>query len=348
MDRVYQSNAIGTPPSAVASSGAYPTAGNKASGQLATVPGAYWFYSVTEEIRNAIIQAGITPDPAKINQLATALAKFLPLAGGKMEGAIKFASDGAVARDGTTNYLGLFGSGTAWWDNGANLCLYGVDHANNGQFAMTAIYKSADGTLSKAALTGKGDGTLTWSGSRILTVATGLQLSGGTMSGVITTSNTVAIRKSSDDSFVRVYGGSDYTKGAYLRLDGQTGERSGGFRLAACNGSSTKYIDGTADGSLAWDGHSINHYINPSSTTSLPVDGTESTIPLDGWIYLSAQRNSSGVGEVAGYVNGAYFIRVQSNNYSYAYIPIPVKKGDKFKAVQKDLSWCAATFKAFV
>ena len=86
MDRVYQSNAIETPPSSVASSGSYPTAGNKASGQLATVPGPYWFYSITEEIRNAIVKAGLTPDAAKVNQLADALGKFLPLSGGTMTG----------------------------------------------------------------------------------------------------------------------------------------------------------------------------------------------------------------------------------------------------------------------
>lgn len=86
MDRVYQSNAIETPPSSVASSGSYPTAGNKASGQLATVPGPYWFYSITEEIRNAIIAAGLTPDSSQVNQLATALAKFLPLSGGNVTG----------------------------------------------------------------------------------------------------------------------------------------------------------------------------------------------------------------------------------------------------------------------
>ena len=86
MDRVYQANAIETPPSTTASSGSYPTAGNKASGQLATVPGPYWFYSITEEIRNALIAAGVTPDAAKVNQLAEALGKFLPVSGGNVTG----------------------------------------------------------------------------------------------------------------------------------------------------------------------------------------------------------------------------------------------------------------------
>lgn len=86
MDRVYQSHAIETPPAAVASSGSYPTSGNKTTGQSATVPGPYWFYSITEEIRNAIVAAGLVPDPAKVNQLALAMAAFLPKNGGDISG----------------------------------------------------------------------------------------------------------------------------------------------------------------------------------------------------------------------------------------------------------------------
>lgn len=96
MDRVYQANAIETPPSTTPSSGSFPTAGNKASGQLATVPGPYWFYSITEEIRNALIAAGVTPDAAKVNQLAEAMSKFLPLSGGNVTGNLTVQSKNVV------------------------------------------------------------------------------------------------------------------------------------------------------------------------------------------------------------------------------------------------------------
>lgn len=79
MDRVYQSNAVETPPEPVTSSGSYPTAGSKVTGQSATVPGPYWFYAVTEEIRNAIIAAGITPNQNEVDQLAKALGKTVPV-----------------------------------------------------------------------------------------------------------------------------------------------------------------------------------------------------------------------------------------------------------------------------
>lgn len=92
MDRVYQSNGVETPPATISSSGSYPSSGNKAVGQLATVPGAYWFYMVTEEIRNAILASGLTPDPAKVNQLGEAFAKFLPLTGGVLTGDLGLSS----------------------------------------------------------------------------------------------------------------------------------------------------------------------------------------------------------------------------------------------------------------
>ena len=97
MDRVYQSGAVESPPEPVATSGSFPTSGSKITGQSATVPGAYWFYSVTEEIRNAIIAVGTTPDPAKVNQLAEAMGKFLPLTGGKMRGNIALAPNSTEA-----------------------------------------------------------------------------------------------------------------------------------------------------------------------------------------------------------------------------------------------------------
>lgn len=151
MDRVYQSNAIETPPSAVASSGSYPTAGNKASGQLATVPGPFWFYSITEEIRNAIVAAGITPDSANVGQLALALGKFLPLTGGKMTGTIvnNTGSDSPVLKNDT---------GAQFWLFGAN------DQTYKGGFILRT--KKEDGEI--CDFRGDSDGGLIWGGQEVL------------------------------------------------------------------------------------------------------------------------------------------------------------------------------------
>ena len=161
MDRVYQSNAIETPPSAVASSGSYPTAGNKASGQLATVPGPYWFYCITEEIRNAIVSAGLTPDPAQVDQLAKAMAKYLPLSGGTMTGAIKSSSQTTIQATTDNSSIGIYGSTAS--ANGARLLLRGKGHSNSGWAELSAH----DGTNDKV-LALRPDGTLQWGGANIV------------------------------------------------------------------------------------------------------------------------------------------------------------------------------------
>lgn len=73
MDRVYLSNTSETPPEQPPSAGGFPTAGSRFSGVPATVPGAYWFHSVTEEIRNVITGFGLTPDASDLTQLYQAI-----------------------------------------------------------------------------------------------------------------------------------------------------------------------------------------------------------------------------------------------------------------------------------
>ncbi len=76
MDRIYLANAVQTAPampSAETSKG-YPTDGSATSGQLATIPGSHWFHAVTEEIRNAIVAAGIDPAGNEYDQLSRAIA----------------------------------------------------------------------------------------------------------------------------------------------------------------------------------------------------------------------------------------------------------------------------------
>lgn len=158
MDRVYQSNAVGTPPAVTPSSGAYPTAGNKSVGQLATVPGPYWFYSITEEIRNAIVAAGLTPDPAQVNQLATAMAKYLPLSGGAMTGHI-------ITDKSKINHI-LLSGGVGWSEGDASLYLYNANAGDNhGAFQLVAGHHE-----NFTALEGMPDGTLKWGGKNVACV----------------------------------------------------------------------------------------------------------------------------------------------------------------------------------
>jgi len=75
MDRgAYSANASASAPSAPAApSAAYPTDGDPLTALAATIPGAWWFHAVTEEIRNTLVLAGITPDYEDTTQLAAAV-----------------------------------------------------------------------------------------------------------------------------------------------------------------------------------------------------------------------------------------------------------------------------------
>ena len=72
MDHVWAANAVGTPPTMPGTLQAgYPT-----DTATPTIPGAYWFYQITEEIRNVIVSAPAgsnTPSASVVNQLATAI-----------------------------------------------------------------------------------------------------------------------------------------------------------------------------------------------------------------------------------------------------------------------------------
>lgn len=74
MDRVFESGAVGSPPSAPASpSTGYTTAGNPSTATPATKPGPYWFHQVTEELRAVIVGAGLTPSHTNLEQLKQAI-----------------------------------------------------------------------------------------------------------------------------------------------------------------------------------------------------------------------------------------------------------------------------------
>jgi len=78
MDRVFDSGAAASPPSAPASpSTGYPTAGSPVGGILATKPGAWWYHMITEELRGVIGAAGLTPDHTDLTQLSAAISALI-------------------------------------------------------------------------------------------------------------------------------------------------------------------------------------------------------------------------------------------------------------------------------
>ena len=78
MDRAYASGASATPPTPPASpSTGYPTAGNPALALPPTKPGKYWYYMITEELRNVVSAAGLSPLQSDVTQILQALPAAL-------------------------------------------------------------------------------------------------------------------------------------------------------------------------------------------------------------------------------------------------------------------------------
>ena len=74
MNNFFEADAIESAPDyKTLNSQGHATDGNPSLGVPATLPGAAWFDSVTQEIVNAIKAAGITPNTQKVNQLAEAI-----------------------------------------------------------------------------------------------------------------------------------------------------------------------------------------------------------------------------------------------------------------------------------
>lgn len=113
MDRVFESGASASPPSAPASlSTGYPTAGSPTGGIPATKPGPWWYHMVTEELRGTLIAAGLTPDHANLSQLSQAIRILAVPAGAVAYFAMSAAPSGWLKANGAavsrTVYAALF------------------------------------------------------------------------------------------------------------------------------------------------------------------------------------------------------------------------------------------------
>ncbi|SIT46285.1 conserved hypothetical protein [Paraburkholderia piptadeniae] len=99
MDRYWKSNAAAAPPAVPANSAAgFPADGDPSVGVEGTVPGAWWYHTITEELRNAIVKLGGTPDYSKLDQLANAIASSISAAISEaMSDLAKVATSGSYA-----------------------------------------------------------------------------------------------------------------------------------------------------------------------------------------------------------------------------------------------------------
>jgi hypothetical protein len=98
MDRYWEANPVTVvPPTPPQASGGYPTDGNPVTATPPTTPGAWWYHSITEEIRNAIVALGSKPDFTEVDQLGSAIMA-----------AIAKAINGATAQLAKVAYTGSY------------------------------------------------------------------------------------------------------------------------------------------------------------------------------------------------------------------------------------------------
>lgn len=99
-----------TPPAALKAG--YPTNGDPATGVQATVPGAYWYYQIQEELDNLLKKAGLTPDHNQLTQLYEGMNKIGTATGSLIIWPTATPPDGYLECDGSalsrTTYAALF------------------------------------------------------------------------------------------------------------------------------------------------------------------------------------------------------------------------------------------------
>lgn len=111
--------------------------------------------------------------------------------------------------------------------------------------------------------------------TKVATTDDAVKKSGDTVTGKIYSSAANgAFGSSSDNSAVRIDGGTSYDKGAFLTLNGKDSNESGVFQLVASNNDSTrKELKGFPDGTLTWNGKSIYHTGNKPTATDVGAFG---------------------------------------------------------------------------
>jgi len=100
MDQIWKSDAAPSTwaPPARFSTG-YPTDGDLATGVHPTRPGAWWFQSMVDEIRNVIVAAGLIYDPTDPTQLLTALQSlFHPTYELREDGGLELREDASIEK----------------------------------------------------------------------------------------------------------------------------------------------------------------------------------------------------------------------------------------------------------
>lgn len=84
MERYIKSGgALAAPAPDAGATAEHPTAGNAGTGTPASVPGAYWYHMITEELRQLLTDAGLVPSSSDLTQVSKAVQALIEVKSGQ-------------------------------------------------------------------------------------------------------------------------------------------------------------------------------------------------------------------------------------------------------------------------
>ena len=164
MDHVWALNAVSTPPVLPSSLEiGYPD--DQTS--IGTTPGAWWYYMITEEIRNTITTAGLTPTAGVVTQLSAAIvaiaqssvgalvnkpARVIDTVGVSMTGLQTVDSVSLVNGDRVLRNVGNAASNGIWLVNSAGAWTRPADYLNGATILEGDMYEVTEGTTNSTTV----------------------------------------------------------------------------------------------------------------------------------------------------------------------------------------------------
>ena len=141
--------------------------------------------------------------------------------------------------------------------------------------ASRALVSNSSGKVAVSAVTSTELGYLDGVTSNVQTqLDSKLSTSGGTISGVITTTDGDVVNRNVTTSGTYFYGGTNFGDGAFIGLYGKDQSNyAGQFRLKADNGEDFVYLEGRPDGTLKWNGKEILRSDSDISFTNRAIYG---------------------------------------------------------------------------
>lgn len=157
-----------------------------------------------------------------------------------------------------------------------------------------------------------------------------LPLSGGTMTGIITSSSETVLRRPTTDGFSMLCGSTAYSTGAHLRLYGRDDATHGGkFFLFATDANNSNALEGRPDGTLKWGSNDIAlakdvTAINTRLGTILSASGSSTSVSATTTL-CSITTHPAGTWLIIGFVGlnysgtSVYVNTVRTANHGTSY-----------------------------